>query len=75
MGGGYRTSSQRFATMSEVKGSYPEILKKIEKAGTKIKVPSIPSDAEDKVDVPDPMAKIDPNGKFGSFMASGPADA
>jgi alkaline phosphatase len=63
MGGGYRTSSQRFATMTEVKASFPEILKKLEKAGKKIKVPSVPSDAEDKLDVPDPMAKIDPNGK------------
>jgi alkaline phosphatase len=63
MGGGYRTSSQRFASMSEVKASFPEILKKLEKAGKKIKVPSVPSDAEDKVDVADPMAKIDPNGK------------
>jgi alkaline phosphatase len=63
MGGGYRTSSQRFATMTEVKASFPEILKKLEKTGKKIKVPSVPSDAEDKLDVPDPMAKIDPNGK------------
>jgi alkaline phosphatase len=63
MGGGYRTSSQRFATMKEVTASFPEILKKLEKAGTKIKVPAIPSDAEDKLDVADPMAKIDPAGK------------
>jgi alkaline phosphatase len=63
MGGGYRTSSQRFATMSEVSASFPEILKKIEKVGKKIKVPAIPSDPEDKLDVADPMAKVDPNGK------------
>lgn len=63
MGGGYRASSQRFATMKDVTASFPEILKKIEKAGQKIKVPAIPSDAEDRLDVADPMAKIDPNGK------------
>ncbi len=63
MGGGYRNSSQRFATLAEVKMSFPEILKRFEKIGTKIKVPATPSDAEDRLDVPDPMAKIDPNGK------------
>ena len=63
MGGGYRTSSQRFATLGDVKVSFPEILKRLEKAGTKIKVPAIPADAEDKLDVPDPMAKVDPDGK------------
>lgn len=63
MGGGYRTSSQRFATVKDVKMSYPEILKRLEKVGEKIKVPAIPSDAEDKLDVADPMAKIDPKGK------------
>jgi alkaline phosphatase len=63
MGGGYRTSNQRFATLTQAKMSFPEILKRIEKAGTKIKVTAHPSDAEDKLDVPDPMAKIDPNGK------------
>jgi alkaline phosphatase len=63
MGGGYRTSSQRFATMKQVTASFPEILKKLEKEGKKIKVPAIPSDSEDKLDVPDPMAKVDPNGK------------
>ena len=63
MGGGYRTSSQRFATMTEAKASFPEILKKLEKAGEKVKVPPVPSDAEDKLDVPDPMAKVDPDGK------------
>ena len=63
MGGGYRTSNQRFATITETKMSFPEILKRIEKAGTKIKVPAYPSDPEDKLDVVDPMAKIDPNGK------------
>ena len=63
MGGGYRTSSQRFATLADVKMSFPEILKRIEKAGQKIKVPPYPSDAEDKLNVPDPMAKVDPDGK------------
>ena len=63
MGGGYRNSSQRFATLADVKMSFPEILKRFEKAGEKIKVPAIPSDTEDKLDVPDPMARIDPGGK------------
>jgi alkaline phosphatase len=63
MGGGYRASSQRFATMQQATASFPEILKRLEKAGQKVKVPAIPSDAEDKLDVADPMAKIDPNGK------------
>jgi alkaline phosphatase len=63
MGGGYRTSSQRFATMKEVTASFPEILKKLEKAGKRVKVPAIPSDREDRLDVVDPMAKVDPNGK------------
>lgn len=63
MGGGYGTSSQRFATIKEVKMSFPEILKRLEKAGEKVKVPSTSSDLEDKMVVPDPMAKIDPKGK------------
>ena len=63
MGGGYRSSSQRFAMLADVKMSFPEILKRLEKAGTKIKVPAFVADAEDKLDVPDPMAKIDPDGK------------
>ena len=63
MGGGYRTSSQRFATLAEVKMSLPEILKRLEKAGEKIKVAAIPSDLEDKLEVADPMAAIDPDGK------------
>jgi alkaline phosphatase len=63
MGGGYRTSSQRFATIKDVRMSFPEILKRIEKAGEKIKIPPTPSDPEDKLDVADPMAKIDPKGK------------
>lgn len=62
MGSGYRHSSQRFAALGDVRMSYPEILKRLEKAGEKIKVPAIPSDAEDKLDVLDPMAKVDPNG-------------
>ncbi|MDB6171159.1 MAG: hypothetical protein JWL59_470 [Chthoniobacteraceae bacterium] len=63
MGGGYRTSSQRFSTLSEIKMSFPEILKRLESAGEKIKVPTFVADAEDKLDVPDPMAKVDPDGK------------
>ena len=63
MGVGYRTSNQRFATITDVKMSFPEILKRIEKAGTKLKIPPYPVDAEDKLEVPDPMAKIDPDGK------------
>jgi len=63
MGGGYRSSSQRFATLGEVTMSFPEILKRIEKAGQKIKVAPYPNDAEDKLNVPDPMAKVDPDGK------------
>ncbi len=63
MGGGYRHSSQRFAALGEVRMSYPEILKRLEKEGEKIKVPALPTDAEDRLDVPDPMAKIDPDGK------------
>jgi alkaline phosphatase len=63
MGGGYRHSSQRFAALGEIRMSFPEILKRLEKAGEKIKVPAIPNDAEDSLNVPDPMAKVDPNGK------------
>lgn len=63
MGGGYRQSSQRFATLQQVKMSFPEILRRLEKAGQKIKVPASPSDAEDKLEVPDPMAGVDPGGK------------
>ena len=63
MGGGYRTSSQRFATLAEMKMSFPEILKRLDKVGQKIKIPVIVADVEDKLDVPDPMAKIDPTGK------------
>jgi alkaline phosphatase len=36
MGGGYPTSSQRFATLADVKMSFPEILKRIEKSGMAI---------------------------------------
>ncbi len=63
MGGGYRNSSQRFTTLADVKMSFPEIIKRIEKVGQKIKVPSFIADPEDKLDVPDPMAKVDPGGK------------
>ena len=63
MGSGHRTSSQRFATLAEVKMSLPEILKRLEKAGQKIKVPASREDLEDKLDVADPMARIDPGGE------------
>ena len=63
MGGGYRTSSQRFATLAECKMSFPEILKRIEKESQKIKVPALAADPEDSLPVPDPMDKVDPNGK------------
>jgi alkaline phosphatase len=63
MGGGYRTSSQRFASITEVKMSFPEILSKIERKAQKIKVPGAVTDSEDTLNVPDPMAKVDPNGK------------
>lgn len=75
MGGGYRNSSQRFATLAEVKMSFPEILKRIEKLSAKVKVPAIPNDAEDKLDVPDPMAKVDPNGKSEGDKDPDPKDA
>jgi alkaline phosphatase len=58
MGGGYRHSSQRFAALAGIKMSYPEILKRLQKVGEKVKVPAPPSDAEDKLDIPDPMAKV-----------------
>ena len=63
MGGGYRHSSQRFAALAQVRMSFPEILKRLTKAGEKIKVPAVPADPEDKLDIPDPMAKVDPGGK------------
>lgn len=63
MGGGYRTSSQRFATLTQFKMSFPEMLKLIEKTSQKIKVPALQADPEDSLSVSDPMAKIDPNGK------------
>jgi alkaline phosphatase len=63
MGGGYRHSSQRFVGLSEIRMSYPEILKRLQNAGRKVKVPPYPSDREDKLDIPDPMDKIDPEGQ------------
>ncbi|MES2573159.1 MAG: alkaline phosphatase [Verrucomicrobiota bacterium] len=63
MGGGYRTSSQRFATTRNARMSFPEILSRLEKAGEKLKVPSLVPDVEDKLEVEDPMAKVDPDGK------------
>ena len=63
MGGGYRQSPQRFKALAEIKASFPEILKKIQKIGVKVKVPTLATDAEDKLDVPDPMAKVIPPGE------------
>jgi alkaline phosphatase len=62
MGGGYRLSPQRFAALGEVRMSYPEILKRLQKLGTKIKVAQLSTDREDRLDVPDPMAKVVPPG-------------
>lgn len=74
MGGGYGASSQRFATLKDVRMSFPEILKRMEKAGEKIKVPALPSDVEDKLVIPDPMAKVDPNGKVEGEKEKEPVD-
>lgn len=63
MGGGYRTSSHQFASIKDAKMSFPEILKLLEKAGEKIKVLPIPSDPEDKFEVADPMAVLEPQPK------------
>jgi alkaline phosphatase len=54
MGGGYNSSSQRFATLAQVKMSFPEILRRIEKAGEKIEVAAVPNDPEDKLGAPPP---------------------
>jgi alkaline phosphatase len=62
MGSGYRHSPQRFAALGEIKASYPEIIKRLEKVGVKVKVPQRVTDAEDKLDIPDPMAKVVPAG-------------
>ncbi|HET6408447.1 MAG TPA: alkaline phosphatase [Chthoniobacteraceae bacterium] len=62
MGGGYRQTPLRFKALAEIKASYPEILKRIQKVGEKIKVPSLGTDPEDKLDIPDPMAKVVPPG-------------
>jgi alkaline phosphatase len=62
MGAGYRHSPTRFAALAEIKASYPEILKKIEKLGEKVKVPSVKGDEEDKLDIPDPMKRVVPPG-------------
>ena len=76
MGGGYCTSSQRFATLAQVKMSFPEILRHIEKAGQRLKAPAIPDDPEDGLDIADPMARIDPDGRTeGEDKATKPADA
>ncbi len=56
MGGSYRHSSQRFAALAETKMSLPVILSRLERAGERIRVPALISDAEDALDVPDPMA-------------------
>lgn len=63
MGGGYRQSPQRFRALAEIKASFPEILKRIQKVGVKVKVPSLGTDPEDKLDIPDPMSKIVPPGE------------
>jgi alkaline phosphatase len=52
MGGNYGTSSQRFATLAEIKMSFPLILKQLEQAGEPIKVPAIPEDGEDRLKQP-----------------------
>jgi alkaline phosphatase len=65
MGGGYRQTPQRFKAIADIKASYPEILKRIQKAGQKLKVPPTTADAEDKMDIPDPMAKVIPPGDKG----------
>lgn len=62
MGGGYRQSPQRFKALADVKASFPEVLKRLQKVGQKIKVPAFAGDAEDKLDIPDPMAKVLPPG-------------
>jgi alkaline phosphatase len=51
MGGGYGTTSQRFAMLSEIKMSFPGILKRFEQVGEPIKIPAIPTDPEDRLDV------------------------
>jgi alkaline phosphatase len=56
MGGSYRHSSQRFAALAETKVSLPVILSRLERAGQRIRVPAFATDAEDRLDVPDPMA-------------------
>ena len=56
MGGGYRHSPQRFASLSQIKAFFPEILKRLEEAGEKVRIPPTVTDEEDKLDSPDPMA-------------------
>jgi alkaline phosphatase len=63
MGGGYRQSPQRFRALADIKASFPEILKRIQKIGQKVKVPTLGTDPEDKLDIPDPMAKVIPPGE------------
>jgi alkaline phosphatase len=60
MGGSYRHSSQRFAALAETKVSLPVILTRLERAGQRIRVPAFTADAEDRLDVPDPMAAAVP---------------
>lgn len=62
MGGGYRQTPQRFKALAGIKASYPEILKRLQKVGVKVKVPSLGTDLEDKLEIPDPMAKVVPPG-------------
>ncbi len=49
MDGGYKGSGLRFKNLAGVKMSAPEILKLMEKKGTKLKLPKTVSDAEDAV--------------------------
>jgi alkaline phosphatase len=63
MGGGYRHSPHRFKALAQIKASYPEILGRLQKAGQKLKVPPLGTDPEDKLDIPDPMAKVIPPGE------------
>jgi alkaline phosphatase len=49
MGPSYRHTSQRFGFLSEIKASHPEILKALQKAGTKISTPALPADRDDVV--------------------------
>ena len=49
MGPGYRHTTQRFTYLSEIQASFPEILKALQKAGTKIKTAPRPADKDDVI--------------------------